>query len=365
MPEVNHKMLAIARESRGLTQNQLVEKIPNLNQGNYSKMEKGLISIPQETLFNIANFLDYRESFFNKPSVKTPISSFYYRKRISLPKKDLAVIESKLDIIRTMVDELLEAVDVPPFTIPQYEVSEDLSPSTIAIKVREYLKIPRGPIVNLVDTLEAAGIILYFYKTDAEKFDGITLITDNGQPIIFINDELPNDRKIFTIAHELGHLIMHIPFSPLPDGREEEKETNEFAGEFLMPYLDCRNDLMDLRYSRLGILKSYWKLSKAAIAYRAKSINAITNERYTNLNIELSKNGEKKKEAGFVDLSEPKIITLIINAHENDLGYTLNEMLELLGINERDYFEYFNRSVHYVTVKPKKVISIASFVRAN
>jgi Zn-dependent peptidase ImmA (M78 family) len=64
------------------------------------------------------------------------------------------------------------------------------------------------------------------------KFDGITLVTDKGQPILFVNDSLPNDRKIFSIAHELGHLIMHIPISPLPDGIDEEKETNEFSGEF-------------------------------------------------------------------------------------------------------------------------------------
>lgn len=358
-------MLAIARESRGLTQNQLVEKVPNLNQGNYSKMEKGLLSVPKETLLNIASVLDYQESFFYKKAVNTNISSFYYRKRVSMLKKDIAVLESKLDIIRIMIDDLLESVDIPEFKMPQYEVTDDLSPSDIAIKIREFLKLPRGPIANLVETLEAAGIIIYFFKTDATKFDGITLITDKGQPIIFINDALPNDRKIFTIAHELGHLVMHIPFSPLPDGRDEEKETKEFAGEFLMPYLDCRNDLMDLRYSRLGILKSYWKVSKAAIVYRAKDIHGITNERYTNLNIELSKNGEKKRETGFVDISEPKLITLIVNVHENELGYSLDEMLNLLGLNQSDYFGYFNRSSHIVSVKPRKVISLSSFAKIS
>jgi Zn-dependent peptidase ImmA (M78 family) len=122
---------------------------------------------------------------------------------------------------------------------------------------------------------------------------------------------------------------------------------------------------MDLRYSQLGTLKSYWKVSKAAIIYRAKSSNGITSDRYTNLNIELSKNGERKKESGFVDISEPKIISLIINTHENELGYSLEEMLKLLGINENDYFEYFNRSAHHVSVKPRKVIDFASYSRKN
>lgn len=83
------------------------------------------------------------------------------------------------------------------------------------------------------------------------------------------------------------------------------------------------------------------------------------------MNIELSKNGERKKENGFVDLSEPKIISLIINTHENELGYSLDEMLKLLGINEKDYFEYFNRSTHQISVKPRRVIDFASYSRKN
>jgi len=41
--ELNFRMLTLAREARGFTQGELVEKIPNLSQGNYSRMEKGLI----------------------------------------------------------------------------------------------------------------------------------------------------------------------------------------------------------------------------------------------------------------------------------------------------------------------------------
>lgn len=365
MNPANHKILILARESRGLTQKQLVDDIPNLNQGNYSKMEKGIINIPLETLSNIAKRLDYPESFFYKKSVNTPISSFYYRKRVSMSKKDLSVLEAKLDIIRIMIDELLDSVDLPEYKLPKYAITDDLSPSDIAIKIREFLKLPRGPINHLVKTLEAAGIIIYFFKTDALKFDGITLITDKGQPIIFINDALPNDRKVFTLCHELLHLVSHIPFSPLPEDRDEEGEANEFAGEFLIPYLDCRNDLMDLKYSQLGVLKMYWKVSKSAIIRRAKDIYGITPERYTNLNIELSKNGERKKENGYIEIDEPALVNLMITTHENDLGYSLNEMLQVLGLNTNDYFEYFNKSKHRIFVTPKKVINLSAYVKSN
>lgn len=358
-------MLVIARESRGLTQKELVDDVPNLNQGNYSKMEKGILRVPQETLLNIAKRLDYPESFFYKKSVYTPISNFYYRRRASISKKDLSTLEAKFDIIRITVDELLDSIEIPEYKFPLYQVSESETPSSIARKIREYMKLPRGPINNLVQVLEAFGILVYFIETDNSKFDGISLLTDKGQPIIFINDAFSNDRKRFNLAHELGHLILHIPHGPLPSDRDEEQEANEFAGEFLMPYLDCRSDLMNLRYSQLGILKTYWKVSKAAIAYRAKAMNTITSERYTNLNIELSKNGEKKKESGFVELDEPKLMNLIINAYENELGYTFAEILGLLGLNERDYFTLFKRSKHNVEVRPKKVFHLDSYLKSK
>ncbi len=364
MSYLNHKMLIIARESRGLTQKQLVDKI-GLDQGNYSKMEKGLLNVPEETLSSLAKELDYKKSFFFKKESKIHISSFYYRKRLVMSKKDLSLLESKLDILRIMIDDLLDAVDIPEFKMPKYEVTDDLSPSDIAIRVRDFLKLPKGPIKNIVATIEGSGIIIYFIKTANNKFDGITLFTDKGQPIIFINDAMPNERKIFTLAHELFHLISHIPFTPLTQDRNPEKEANEFAGEFLMPYLDCRNDLMDLRYSQASVLKSYWKVSKAAIIYRAKDINGITSDRFTNLNIELSRNGEKKKENGFVDIDEPKIINLIISTHENELSYSLNEIIDLLGIGEKDYFEYFNRSKYRSLVQPKKIINLSSYARSN
>lgn len=54
---------------------------------------------------------------------------------------------------------------------------------------------------------------------------------------------------------------------------------------------------------------------------------------------------------------------MMVNVHENELGYALNEMLELLGINQDDYFDYFSRSVHNTTVRPKKIIKMPSITR--
>ena len=40
------------------------------------------------------------------------------------------------------------------------------------------------------------------------------------------------DRQRFTLAHELGHLVLH---GRLAEGIDEEKACNQFAGAFLLP----------------------------------------------------------------------------------------------------------------------------------
>ncbi len=352
MTEVNNQLLVLARESRGITQSELVTNIPNLNQGNYSKMEKGLLKPSLEVLDNIAQVLGYPTSFFYKEGIRTPISSFYYRKRVSTPKKKLMVLEARLNIARMLVDDLLDSIDIPDFALPKYRISDNLSASEAAVRLREFLKLPVGPIKSLVKVLEAAGVIVYFINTDIEKFDGITLFTDKGHPIIFVNSSMPNDRKRFTIAHELCHLIAHIPYSPLPHYQDEEAEANEFAGEFLMPYLECRYDLLDLKFSQLSYLKTYWKVSKAAIIRRAKDIEAINKDKYQYLYVELSRNGERKKERGTVDLDEPTILNKVLEVYETQLGYTKKDMLSTLSINPTDFNHYFNIKDE-INVSPK------------
>ncbi|MDI9636216.1 ImmA/IrrE family metallo-endopeptidase [Geitlerinema splendidum] len=76
--------------------------------------------------------------------------------------------------------------------------------------------------------------------------------------IIGINDRHPENRQRFTIAHELGHYLLHEQEKlhvdrrfqiQLRDGnsskgeREEEKEANLFAAELLMPTSFIQQDL--------------------------------------------------------------------------------------------------------------------------
>lgn len=97
---------------------------------------------------------------------------------------------------------------------------------------------------------------------------------------------MPNDRKRFTLAHELGHIVMHLRSEDFDKPEEEkEKEANLFAAEFLLPKIPCREDLHALRYKDLALKKCtgrYLKLSLCnepgswgALQTRLKSISSL------------------------------------------------------------------------------------------
>lgn len=66
---------------------------------------------------------------------------------------------------------------------------------------------------------------------------------DHQTNTITVNDEQPATRKIFTVAHELGHYILHKGTNNrydeyhryTPEERAREYEANDFAAKLLMP----------------------------------------------------------------------------------------------------------------------------------
>jgi Zn-dependent peptidase ImmA (M78 family)/DNA-binding Xre family transcriptional regulator len=341
MKTANFKMLKLARESRGYTQTDLA-RITKIEQGNLSKMEKGISKITDDTLSKIAEKLEYPVSFFYKTEPKLPTCSFYYRKRQAFPKKELSLLEAKMDIIRLTIDELLSSVEIPNYNLPAIQPDSSKTPEDIARHVRYFLNIQNGPIEKPIEVLESSGVLIYFLDFDSDQFDGITLFTNSGCPIMFINAKMPNDRKRFTIGHELGHLIMHIPFKEMNDPYQAEREADSFSAEFNMPALDCRNDLSRIRFKDLDDIKSYWKMSKAAILFRAKELKLINEQTYKYMIIELTRRGERKSETGIVPLDLPKMLRSMVSLYKTDLNYSDTDLTTMLGLSIKDFNEYFN-----------------------
>ncbi|WP_312420627.1 XRE family transcriptional regulator [Epilithonimonas sp.] len=347
---MNHKQLTFAREFRGYSQTELSNQIQGLSQSNLSKFEKGLGVLSEEIQKTIIDFLDFPEDFYNR-KINSVIENANYRKRATVSKSKILKFENKCKIIGYVVDELSESIEWPDFILAPLNVEDGFSPEYIANYTRRLIKLSIDePVKDIFSILESSGIILYEINED-EKFDGVSFITDKGYPVIIVNKNFSNDRKRFTIAHELGHILMHNENNfPISSFREKEKEANQFASEFLMPENSIKNSLRNLRLNELGNFKNYWLTSMSSIIRRAKDLKCIDDYKYKYFLIEMSRNGFTKKEPIEVYIDKPTCLKNAINIFKNELGYSFEDFSKYTAL-PNDIIEVIFNSDNIIKLK--------------
>ena len=205
---MNHKQLTFAREFRGFNQTELAESIKGLSQSNLSKFEKGLGILSEELQNRIIDFLGFPKNFFER-RINSNIEHAHYRKKSSILKSEVVQFENKCKLMGYIIDEMSESVVWPDFNFQILNVEDGYSPMYIANYNRKILKLAKDePVKDIISLMESNGIIIYEINAH-EKFDGISFFTDKGYPVIIINKSFTNDRKRFTLAHELGHIHLH------------------------------------------------------------------------------------------------------------------------------------------------------------
>lgn len=144
-----------------------------------------------------------------------------------------------------------------------------------------------------------------------QKFDAFsTWIMNKGKrPAIVFSKTESGDRLKFSLAHELGHLVMHLP-ELNRDIKTLEKEADQFAGEFLFPEKSARSELIPpITLKNLIPLKNKWGLSLQALIRRSYDLDIISNRQYKYLNQQISIKKWKQKEPAFgVPIEKPRSI---------------------------------------------------------
>lgn len=340
MKIVNIERVKLARESRGFTQTSLA-RVTNLTQATISRIEKGLANVSDTELNEIAGATGYNIDFFYKTHDVYPLKHFYFRKNLG-SGTNTKKIEAIVNIVSSNVRDLLESIEVET-NIPFIDLKKERStPEETAIRIRDYFNFPKGPIRNLIGKLEKFGIIIHFYNFHKDlKIDGVSFITPEGTPVILVNNERASSRKMFTIAHELGHIIMHFKSFIDSEYRDVEDEANRFAAELLVPEKDIKGSLFNLDEGRLFQLKSYWQVSAQALLYRAKSLNTMSQDQYRRWVTKFNYFGWKKVEPYEFDLESPKLLDEMFKLHLNDLEYTVDDLQLLFGLSKVDFYDTY------------------------
>ena len=180
----------------------------------------------------------------------------------------MRIILRKACVMQLNVMELSEDIKS---TTKEKKIFEDikfttaLTINTLVKKVRKYLGISleeQKSWSNLSNTWETSdtalkkwrklvqshGVFVFKDSFKDSNFSGFCLY-DNKFPVIYINNSEAKTRQIFTLFHELAHILFHTSgFDPVDEnyfrgdlkGTNKKIETmcNEFAGAFLVPEED-------------------------------------------------------------------------------------------------------------------------------
>lgn len=331
-------LLRMARQARGWSQAELSRQ-SGVSQANLSKLENGLIGPTEDVVERVAEALRFPVTYFFQDDrvVGLPMSVHpLYRKKASVGKKSTERLEAELNIRLLHLRRLFAAAEFEAeLPLPRLDPEDyGCDPERIAELVRRTWLVPSGPIHDLVGWVERAGCIVIPCDFSGLSVDGVTVQVSDMPPCIFLNRNQPADRQRFSLAHELGHIVMHRVPSP-----EMEDEANAFGAALLMPAREIRSYLGGrLSLQRLASLKPVWRASMAALLVRAKTIGAISPNQSQYLWRQMSSLGYRKLEPPELDFDpeEASVLPEIIRVHLEELGYQLNDLCEILHSTEQD-----------------------------
>lgn len=274
------KRIQRARKGAGLSLRQLAERVPKSHTA-ISNYESGETTPNSTVLSQLADALDVRTEYFLR-STEVQLGDIGFRTHEKLPAKQqeriTAVVSEKAERYFELL-ELYPQVPIGDFKLPEtlpekveaYEQIEQISET-----IRRAWDIGFNPIADLIDELEAQGIlVLTIPLSSTGGFDGLSA-TVNGYPLIVLGDDWPGDRQRFTAAHELGHLVLN---DRLVDELDIEDACNRFAGAFLVPQPAAETHLgtqrKQLEPRELYALKHEFGLSMRAWVHRAEELGII------------------------------------------------------------------------------------------
>lgn len=236
-----------------------------------------------------------------------------------------------------------------------------------ANSVREKCKVGRYGIIDLFKECERLGYNLIRYPLGDNADLGFVLMKENDI-IIFTNTSSRLSREIFTLAHEIGHVILHMnKEEPFIDDNvtisggstdEKEQEANYFAACLLMPEADVErfldfelNEFPKRNLSAMDIARimSEFNVSFDMALNRLENLGKIDAEEHLRLDNEKNQrrvgnllrsvggNAKLNEAAEYIDIPYEYMEYVIYNYNHNAIPQgTLERVLEYFHLTMDD-----------------------------
>jgi Zn-dependent peptidase ImmA (M78 family)/transcriptional regulator with XRE-family HTH domain len=340
MPDTfNHMLLLLARQYRERSQSE-VARAAGLTQGHYSRIENGLLpeGPSDDSVAKIAKALSFPVAFFyqTEKAVGLPLSVHpFHRKKQSVGERVLKRVHAELNFRLIHLRRFLESIETKQvLPLPWIDVDDGGGPREIARKIRASWMVPPGPIENLTALAERAGIVVMWCDF-GDAIDGMTMTVPDLPPCVFLNRSAPADRMRASLAHEIGHIIMHkVPTDMMED------EAYTFAAELLVPERELRRDMIGGRITleRLARLKLKWRVSMQFLLYQASELDCLKPHQCQYLWKLIAQKGWRTREPSDTEFppEKPALFPRVLYLHSEELGYGMSEFSKLLRMEPND-----------------------------
>lgn len=291
-----------ARKAQGLSLRDLAEQV-DLSHTTIKKLEEGLQTPSSSLLIKLSKILQVKVEYFFRPN-SFVMENIQYRHIDNLDRKQKLKIE--VQIVnqieqRIELENLLPAFPVGLFSKKKIsKIKDEDEIEIIADQLRYSWDLGLAPISDLINSLETNGVKVFQYDNSLNAaFDGLSARINNSIYVIVISNHRPGDRQRFTLAHELGHLLLA---DSIDNSRQEEKYCDRFAGCFLLPKKSLIQILGEHRNHieprELALIKHEFGISMLGILHRAKDVGIISLSTYKRLRAEFNAQNWDKKEPG-------------------------------------------------------------------
>lgn len=308
------RRLTEARRARGMNAADLAGMV-GVSAVSISKYENGHQTPKLDVLHSLASTLKMPRSYFLRPFGPEDERPVFWRGKLSAPStmRDRAAV--RLEWLKETVDYVASYFELPTLNVPEIDIPleeiDSFALEEAAQLIRSRWDIRPGPMPDVIEKMEANGIVVSRIHVNAEKLDAFSQWSDRfGIPLIVLGrDKASAVRQRFDALHELAHIVLHrnLPQRRLNDPatyKLVEKQADRLAGCLLLPEREFSEELFVPSLDGFLTMKERWGASVGAMISRCAALDIIDDETSRRMWINYNRRGWRKNEP--LDAKLPK-----------------------------------------------------------
>ena len=282
MKDILARNIRRRRQILGLDQGQMADRI-GVSRITFSKYENGKAAITDDVFYRLSRIFGISPAALLESPDRQSAPLFRHKKVYSQQERaslDQMILDAErkfedYDELESFANERIESSELLSM---QRRVASADEARAFGTEVRACLfRQGFDNVRRFGEALEANGIKFLSFAFPLSSEFGFSLQLPNGSCGIAVNngDAVPGERQLFTLCHEVGHLLMHHQDDATDDSpetkRRREKEANAFAAGMLIPSAEFNSawDNTDGRlwFDRILAVKRIFTVSYLTVIY--------------------------------------------------------------------------------------------------